>query len=68
MPFLGCNNRRMEIDHTNEFAKTKHTTTDELAKPCTHCHDLRTNHGYTYGPIDPLTGKRPLYPPNRAGP
>jgi hypothetical protein len=62
----GCNSRaRLEIDHVADWAATKRTELNELARPCGYHHDLKTHHGYTFGPLMP-NGKRQLIPPNRA--
>jgi hypothetical protein len=65
----GCNSRaRLEIDHVAEWAATERTELTELTKACGHHHDLKTHHGYTFGPRRP-DGTRQLIPPKeRAGP
>jgi hypothetical protein len=62
----GCNSRaRLEIDHVADWAATKRTELNELARPCGYHHDLKTHHGYTFGPLMP-NGTRQLIPPNDA--
>ncbi len=64
----GCTNpARIEIDHVADWADTKITRLPDLASPCGHHHDLKTHHGYTFGPRLP-NGKRRLIPPDRASP
>jgi hypothetical protein len=36
----------LEIDHVDDWARTRHTTIDALALFCGHDHDLKTHHGY----------------------
>jgi hypothetical protein len=43
-----CDRPIAEIDHTEDWALTKHTTLDELAGVCAHDHDLKTHRGHTY--------------------
>ena len=63
----GCNSKaRLEIDHVADWAATKRTELDELARPFGHHHDLKTHHGHTFGPLQP-NGKRKLIPPEPAG-
>ena len=57
---------RQEIDHVAEWAATKRTELRELAAPCGHHHDLKTHHGYRFGPVE-ADGKRQLIPPDEAG-
>jgi hypothetical protein len=62
----GCNSTaRLEIDHVADWAATKRTELNELARPCGYHHDLKTHHGYTFGPLMP-NGKRRLIPPDQA--
>jgi len=62
----GCTNpARIEIDHVDDWAHTNVTRLPDLASPCGHHHDLKTHHGYTYGPRLP-TGKRRLIPPGQS--
>jgi len=64
----GCTNRaRIEIDHVADWAHTNTTRLPDLASPCGHHHDLKTHHGYTYGPRRP-SGKRRLLPPSDSPP
>ncbi len=64
----GCTNpARIEIDHVADWADTKITRLPDLASPCGHHHDLKTHHGYTFGPRLP-NGKRRLIPPDQASP
>ena len=63
----GCDSvARKEIDHVAEWAATKRTELRELAAPCGHHHDLKTHHGYRFGPVE-ADGKRQLIPPDEAG-
>ena len=60
----GCTSpARLEIDHVADWADTKITSLPDLASPCGHHHDLKTHHGYTFGPRLP-NGKRRLIPPD----
>ena len=64
----GCTNpARIEIDHVADWADTKITTLPDLTSPCGHHHDLKTHHGYTFGPRLP-SGKRRLIPPDESPP
>jgi hypothetical protein len=64
----GCDSTaRVEIDHVAEWAGTKRTELRELATPCGHHHDLKTHHGYRFGPLLP-SGKRQLVPPDGTDP
>jgi hypothetical protein len=57
----GCPARQfLEIDHLIEWARTKHTTLDELEWLCPHHHKLKTHHNYQ---LEPGTGPRQLLPP-----
>ena len=59
----GCGRREnLQADHIPEFSKTKRTTVEELRLECPVCHDLKSNHGHTDGPLQP-DGTRPLIPP-----
>ncbi|HEY6532243.1 MAG TPA: HNH endonuclease signature motif containing protein, partial [Acidimicrobiales bacterium] len=53
---------RLEIDHVDPYATSRHTTLEHLALLCGHCHDLKTYDGWTVGPLGP-DGKRDLTPP-----
>jgi len=46
MPAVGC-----DLDHTNPWAETGHTTVTELAPLCRHDHCQRHKHGWTYQPL-----------------
>ncbi len=62
----GCTNpARIEIDHVADWADTKITRLPDLASPCGHHHDLKTHHGYRFGPRLP-NGKRRLIPPDES--
>jgi hypothetical protein len=62
----GCTSTaRIEIDHVEEWALTNRTILDALASVCGHHHDLKTHHGYRFGPVG-ANGKRPLIPPASA--
>ena len=50
-----------------DWADTRITHLPQLASPCGHCHDLKTHHGYTFGPRLP-SGKRRLIPPDESPP
>jgi hypothetical protein len=64
----GCDSTaRVEIDHVADWAGTKRTELSYLASPCGHHHDLKTHHGYRFGPLLP-SGKRRLIPPDAADP
>jgi hypothetical protein len=64
----GCDSTaRAEIDHVADWADTQVTELSELARPCGHHHDLKTHHGYRFGPRLP-SGKRRLVPPDDVGP
>jgi hypothetical protein len=64
----GCTSpARIEIDHVADWADTRITELKQLASPCGYHHDLKTHHGYTFGPRLP-TGKRRLIPPDGADP
>ena len=65
----GCTTpARIEIDHVADWADTKITTgSPTWPSPCGHCHDLKTHHGYTFGPRLP-NGKRRLIPPDESPP
>jgi hypothetical protein len=61
-PREGCTRaQRLEIDHRNDWVKTKHTRIDDLDRLCGHDHDLKTNHGWA---LVEGTGKRPMVPPD----
>jgi hypothetical protein len=63
----GCNSKaRLEIDHVTDWAATKRTELDQLARVCGHHHDLKTHHGHRFGPLEP-DGTRQLIPPAAAG-
>jgi hypothetical protein len=60
----GCTSTaRTEIDHVADWATTEHTILDDLARVCGHHHDLKTHHGFRYGPPGP-DSKRDLIPPD----
>jgi hypothetical protein len=64
----GCTSpARLEIDHVADWAHTERTELAQLALPCGHHHDLKTHHGYTFGPLLP-SGKRRLIAPRGADP
>ena len=64
----GCTNpARIEVDHVADWADTRITALPDLASPCGHHHDLKTHHGYTFGPRLP-SGKRRLIPPEGLDP
>jgi hypothetical protein len=57
----GCNRRRIEWDHREDWAKTRHTRMDELDPLCEFHHDLKTRLGWA---LVAGTGKRPFVPPD----
>ena len=57
----GCDRTHREVDHREDWAKTKHTRLDELELPCDEHHDLKTRHGWA---LVEGTGKRPMVPPD----
>ncbi|HSK28227.1 MAG TPA: HNH endonuclease signature motif containing protein [Jiangellales bacterium] len=57
----GCWRRRVEIDHREEWARTRHTRLDELDPLCAQHHDLKTRFGWA---LVRGTGKRPFVPPS----
>jgi hypothetical protein len=54
---------RLEIDHVADWAATGRTELRELAPVCGHHHDLKTYHGYRFGPLQ-TDGTRRLVPPD----
>ncbi len=64
----GCTSTaRLEIDHVADWADTRVTRISDLAGVCGHHHDLKTHHGYAFGPRQP-NGKRRLIPPESSHP
>jgi hypothetical protein len=57
----GCNRRHTEIDHREDFARTRHTRLDELEPNCDEHHDKKTYQGWA---LVEGTGKRPMVPPD----
>lgn len=57
----GCHRTHVQIDHRIPWAETRHTRLDELDHLCSHCHDLKTIHGWA---LVAGTGRRPLVPPD----
>jgi hypothetical protein len=57
----GCHRRRIEYDHRQPWAQTRHTRLDELDPLCEFHHDLKTRLGWA---LVPGTGKRPFVPPD----
>ncbi len=57
----GCSRTHTEIDHREDFARTRHTTLSELEPMCDPHHDRKTYEGWA---LVPGTGKRPLVPPD----
>lgn len=58
---LGCPNQaRLEIDHTEEWARTGHTRLDELDLLCRQHHQQKTHDGYR---LEPGRGTRRFLPP-----
>ncbi len=58
---LGCNRRRIEWDHREDWAKTQHTRLAELDPLCEFHHDLKTRLGWA---LVAGTGKRSFVPPD----
>jgi hypothetical protein len=59
---LGCPRRaRLEIDHREDWSRTKHTRLDELDKLCNHHHDLKTTGNWQ---LIAGQGRRPMVPPD----
>jgi hypothetical protein len=62
----GCHQTaRLEIDHREDWARTKRTRLKSLDRLCDHHHDLKTRYGWR---LDLGTGKRPTRPPPKANP
>jgi hypothetical protein len=57
----GCYRRRLENDHREPWAKTRHTRLDELDPLCDFHHDLKT---YLDWALVPGTGNRRFVPPD----
>jgi Domain of unknown function (DUF222) len=57
----GCWRVRVEHDHRQPWAETRHTRLDELDPLCDYHHDLKTRHSWT---LVPGSGKRPFVPPD----
>jgi len=57
----GCWRTRVEHDHRQPWAQTRHTRLDELDPLCEFHHDLKTRHGWA---LIAGTGKRPMVPPD----
>ncbi len=57
----GCHRRRVEIDHREPWAETRHTVLDELEPCCDHHHDKKTYEGWE---LVVGTGRRPMVPPD----
>ncbi len=55
----GCTRTRIEFDHREPWANTKHTRLDELDALCTFHHDLKHRDGWAL--VDG-TGRRPMVP------
>lgn len=61
-PVLGCNQMaNLEIDHREDWAKTRVTLLGWLDRPCNHHHDKKTREGWAFVPG---VGKRPMVPPD----
>ncbi|HEX4776978.1 MAG TPA: DUF222 domain-containing protein [Acidimicrobiia bacterium] len=56
----GCTRTRIEFDHREPWAETKHTRLDELDALCTFHHDLKHRDEWS---LVEGTGKRPMVPP-----
>jgi hypothetical protein len=60
----GCHRTaRLEIDHREDWARTKVTCLQSLDRLCGHHHQLKTRFGWK---LAPGTGKRPMVPPAKA--
>jgi hypothetical protein len=57
----GCPRSRLEWDHREPWAQTRHTRLDELDGLCAFHHDLKTRCGYA---LIPGSGKRAFVPPD----
>jgi hypothetical protein len=57
----GCWRTRVEHDHRQPWADTRHTRLDELDLLCEFHHDLKTRRGWA---LIAGTGKRPMVPPD----
>ncbi len=57
----GCHRARIEWDHRQPWATTRHTRLDELDPLCEFHHELKTRLGHA---LVAGTGKRPLVPPD----
>jgi hypothetical protein len=58
----GCARRaHLENDHVQDYARTRHTTLNELGPRCWHHHRLKTRYGWEIVDGD---GKRPMVPPD----
>ena len=57
----GCDCTITEIDHREDWARTKITLLGWLDKECDHHHDLKTHHGWK---LVEGHGKRPMVPPD----
>ncbi|HEX7094558.1 MAG TPA: hypothetical protein VF183_01655, partial [Acidimicrobiales bacterium] len=57
----GCTRTRIEFDHREPWAKTKHTRVDELDALCAFHHDLKHRDGWA---LVNGTGKRPMVSPD----
>jgi hypothetical protein len=59
----GCNRARIEIDHSEPWARTRHTRLAELNPLCGFHHGLKTRLDYA---LVAGSGKRPFVPPDDA--
>jgi len=57
----GCYRSRIEYDHRDDYARTRHTRLDELDPLCGYHHGLKTRHGWA---LVAGTGKRAMIPPD----
>jgi hypothetical protein len=59
---LGCGRTEgLQLDHREEWSKTKHTKLGELDWLCRYDHSLKTLYGWT---LEPGTGPRRMHPPD----
>jgi len=56
----GCHRTKLENDHREDWARTRHTRLDETDPCCGHHHDLKTYKGWAF--VEG-TGRRPMVPP-----
>jgi hypothetical protein len=57
----GCTSPFIQIDHTEDWARTRQTVLADLGHMCTFHHKLKTEHGWD---LVPGTRRRPMVPPD----